>query len=98
MNKQTAWSWEETRRIGRFNYVFRYGVLRLGLWFVVARIIHDALQGRLASSPTRWLQYLGIVITALMLVFGTLMGLWMWSNNERRYRKSQSNPANAPVG
>ncbi|MDQ2070792.1 hypothetical protein [Natronospira bacteriovora] len=73
--------WQRVRRMGRWRYVLYRGILGWALPVAVAGLL-------LLALSTRQLPSLGFVLFMLLVavpVFGVLVGLWAWQENERRF-------------
>ena len=77
--------WREVRQRGRLSYVLRRGILLWGvlfaIWMTLARVF--GLLGR--DRPARPAALL-ISFVFAAIFFGTLMGLWAWRQNEKRFK------------
>src|SRR5262249_8298250 len=73
--------WGDTRKIGRQQYVWKYGALR---WGLIGTFVFACSSGFFWRNPGAWmiLGFGAAAITAL----GYFLGAWHWSAAEREYR------------
>lgn len=83
MNKEKQWTkWEKTRRLGKWKYIFLYGLLWGGGVFFLIRFLFDTLQGN------------RIVIYEYLLfsiLFGLTFGIGSWFLTEKKYNSFSEN-------
>lgn len=88
MNRRMRW--QQLRRLGKWSYVVRYGVIAWALPVAVVGLL-------LLTLSTRQLPSLGFILVMLLFMaplFGTLFGLWTWHENERRFHRANEPPPN----
>lgn len=76
--------WAVTRQRGRWAFIWRYGILKMGLpWGIFMGI---AMQWRQHHSLAAWLWGMGYWSTFGAFAFGYLMGRKTWNTYEANYR------------
>lgn len=86
--------WERQRAIGRTNFIFRRGVLSLGLPIGFLAVIYRIVQEQGFVRTPHLTESLRSAIVVAIVVFplcGWLFGRWLWDTGEARYRAMTRN-------
>ncbi|MCP1726596.1 hypothetical protein J2T60_000561 [Natronospira proteinivora] len=73
--------WQQLRRMGRARYILRYGILGWALPVAVLGLLLLGLSARALPS----LGFMLVMLLVVTPIFGALVGLWAWEENERRF-------------
>ncbi|HSA57266.1 MAG TPA: hypothetical protein VLE53_16250 [Gemmatimonadaceae bacterium] len=82
--------WEKLRAMGRTDFILRRGVLGWGLPAVVITVLYKVVQEQgfvLAPHLTDSLRTAIVVSLLLFPAGGGLLGRWLWTAGEARYRE-----------
>lgn len=74
--------WGKTRRLGKWKYIFLYGLLLGGTVAFLTRLLFDSLL-RNTFDIYGYVWY--------SIVFGLIFGIGSWIQNEKRYKKLLGN-------
>jgi len=80
MNRAQIQKWEKTKEKGMLRFVLLRGVLG---WGVPVFIIMAFIVNKVSFGDERFIKG-----SLVFLVFGVLLGMYLWGDSERKYKKA----------